>query len=195
MKEEFIKLGIDADSAIRRFAGKEAIFFNSLKKHMLDIEAKGIIELSDAKVMDSEELRKYVHGLKGVTANLSIMSANTLLIEIEQSIKSGQTDFLKYEQFYAMYLDLVKKVLGIYAVYEEAEAEPDKAAGSEAECRAYLNRLNECMAHGKARECDEIVTELKGKTWDSFEKSLIDSICNAVENYDYVRAMEIINGI
>jgi len=188
MKERLIELGIDADDAIRRFNGKFELFIKSLKKFVKDISTNGVTSLNEIKTMDTEDFRKYIHGLKGVTANLSMITANTKLIEIEQSIKDGNPDYEKYGTFIPMFLETARLTLSAIESYET----PAKAleAGSENECSELLTQLKQYLIKGMARECEAITTKLRTKSWDFYDTAQITEICNAVDAYDYTKALE-----
>ena len=196
MKDDLILLGIDADDATRRFNGKFELFVKSLKRFVNDITTNGITDINEAMAMETEEFRRYVHSLKGVTANLSMREAYLQLIEIEESAKSGNPDFAKYGQFYSMFREFAREVLDVI-ISAESPVFPavGSASGNEAECREHLRTLYDCLLKGMARESEEITLKLRGKSWDFFETTLISSICDAVDNYDYAKAMEIIDGI
>jgi len=193
MKERLIELGIDADDATRRFNGKFDLFIKSLKKFVNGIVTNGVTSINEVTVMDMEDFRKYIHGLKGVTANLSMVRANTLLIEIEQSIKDGKPDYEKYRFFITMFLEMARLTM---AVIESGEAPvKDLEIGSENECCELLTELKEYLAKGLARECEGITAKLRAKSWDYFDSTQISAICNAVDGYDYTTAMEEIKTI
>ncbi|MCL2051283.1 MAG: hypothetical protein FWG91_06110 [Lachnospiraceae bacterium] len=195
MKDELKRLGIDADDAIRRFAGKEALFIKSLKKFVVDITTNGVKSLDEAMAMETEDFGKYIHGLKGVTANLSMTDANKLLIEIEQTVKAGAADFSKYENFCTMFPLISFKVLSLIEAEEVPLVPIGAATGSEAECRENLRLLRECLERGMARECDEITKKLRANEWDYFEKALLLKICDKADNYDYAGALEMIDDL
>ncbi|MCL2718869.1 MAG: hypothetical protein FWE14_08850 [Lachnospiraceae bacterium] len=195
MRKELIKLGIDADDAIYRFAGKEALYLKSLKKFVVDITTNGVINVGEAVAMNLEDLGKYVHGLKGVTANLSMTKINALLIEIEQTIKAGTPDYAKYEYFCTKLPELARQILALITA-SESPARTDKvASGSEAECREQLRLLYSYLQRGLARECEGVTTELRDKEWAFFEKARLSKICDAVDGYDYAGAMEMIDDL
>lgn len=195
MNERLTELGLNADEAVRRFMGKQELFVKSLKKFATDITTNGVVSIKDAMAMEREDFRKYIHGLKGVTANLSMLKMNALLIEIEQSIKAGNPDFVQYKYFCTAFPQLASEILDLIIAEEgpmEANASADIVGGEE-ECREHLMKLNKFLLLGRAKECEEIITLLRAKTWDYFDANLLKGICDAVDGYDYAKAMEMID--
>lgn len=196
MKERLFEIGVDVDDAVRRFMGRQELFIKALKKFVNDIIANGITDIETAMTMDAEEFRKYIHGLKGVTANLSMREMNALLIEIEQSVKAGNPDFVKYEYFHGHFPVMAQQIREIIL----AEEGPVPAAafipsGSEEECRELLKKLSKYLMMGMAKECEDITITLRGKSWGNFEKDDLLRVCDAIDGYDYAKAMEMVDDI
>jgi HPt (histidine-containing phosphotransfer) domain-containing protein len=197
MNNRLIELGLNADEAVRRFMGKQELFVKSLKKFVVDITENGVVSTQDAMGMEPEDFRKYVHGLKGVTANLSMLEMNALLIEIEQTIKAGNPDFEKYEHFSEVFPKLAREILDLI-IAEEGPAETKASSagetpGSAEECREHLMKLNKYLMLGMAKECEGVMALLREKAWEGFDENLIKGICDAVDGYDYAKAMEMID--
>ena len=192
MIAELIILGIDVNDATVRFAGKFELYAKTLKKFAADISKNGIMAIEEAMGMEPEEWRKYIHGLKGITANLSITNINKLLIEVEQSIKDGNPDYGKYREICDSLPALANKIMELFAGEDE---NTDKENGSPEECRQLLKMLSAYLLFGKAKECEQVIDQLRAKNWTGIAPDLIEKICNAVEGYDYAKAMEIINDI
>ena len=192
-QESLTCLGVNVSDAVLRFGGKYELYIKSLKTFAADIIANGIYDLDCATQMEAENLRKYVHGLKGVTANLSIVDINLLLIEIEQSIKAGRTDFEKYQFF----CDIIRKRCQEITDLLGADEVPavSQGHGTADECRAHLKVLNKFLLMGKAKESEEIVVKLREKLWENTDNDTILKICNAVDGYDYAVAMETIDNV
>lgn len=190
---ELINLGIDVNDGIRRFAGKSDLYLKSLLKFFNGISEKGLIGLAAAKAMDAEEFRRYIHGLKGVSGNLSLIQLNKISIEIEQSVKNGDTDFDKYQTFVDLMLYNTAKVREILASNEDPP--PVSGQGSKDECLELLKKLNKYLLLGMAKECEKHAFMLREKQWDKINLKALKTICEAVDNYDYTLAMEMIENV
>jgi HPt (histidine-containing phosphotransfer) domain-containing protein len=188
-------LGVHVDDAVRRFAGRYELYLKTLRKFAAEIALNGIMDIEKAKDMEAEELRKYVHGLKGVTANLSLVAANQILIDIEKTIKHGKTDFAKYEEMRNMLPETAKRILEITGKDQETGSLGDRPSGSEAECRELLDKLSTYLSMGKARESEEVITTLNEKTWENIDDTILKEIGKAVDDYDYYGAIEKIKGV
>lgn len=187
-KAELEKLGIDVEEATARFAGKYETYCKSLRKFAVDIERKGMMDVARAAESDQEELRRYIHGLKGVTANLSIKEENRLLQEVERSIKSGTPDIGLYRQFYHRMLRLSPMILAIIGEERQKALE----AGSWEECKLLLTELKKLLLLAKARECEQLVERIRAKTWENIDAELLEKICDTVEEYDYSKTLTIL---
>jgi HPt (histidine-containing phosphotransfer) domain-containing protein len=190
MKEELKALDINVDDAINRFIGREDRYFQALGKFAADIIKNGLIDISKARTMEHEDLRKYIHGLKGVTANLSLTVINGLFIETEQSIKAGNPDFEKYQYLSALLHETSQKIIALLSEIIKPEKTDEKGSG--AECRELLASLNNALQAGNANESEQVVKKIRAKNWDNINVVLLNRICELVDGYDYAGAMEII---
>jgi HPt (histidine-containing phosphotransfer) domain-containing protein len=199
---ELTNLGVAVDDAVKRFAGKYELYVKTLRKFAADLAEKGITEPQKALAMEAEELRGYVHSLKGVAGNLALNTAYEMLVEVEQSIKEGQTDFVKYEKLYVYLPDLARRIT---ALLNEGETHVHPAgihpvgdglarpAGNETEYRQLLTELKENLLIGKASECERLAGLLGKKSWEGGDSALIQQLQQAIDGYDYGKAMEIID--
>jgi len=192
-QEALVGMGVAVAEATARFAGKYELYIKSLKKFAARTAEEGVMDLGAARAMEAEELRQYVHGLKGVTANLSINDAYKMLVEIEQSIKDGNTDFEKYEKLQNYLPETARNIHALLSADEPAA--PATAKGSAADCKILLSELLNHLQMGKAHECERVVARLRSAAWEGMDASLLNGICLAVEGYDYARAMEMIENV
>jgi HPt (histidine-containing phosphotransfer) domain-containing protein len=192
-KEELAALGVGVAEATARFAGKYELYQKTLRKFAADIAANGIMEPEKARATEAAELQKYVHGLKGVTANLAINKAYQLLVEVEQTIKDGAPDYAKYETLYAYLPDAAKKITVILA--EDSEPAAAKARGTNEECLPLLTNLSYFLNAGNAAECEKLLAQLSAKSWPNLDEAVLEKITKAIEGYDYAGALEIIKNV
>lgn len=187
-KTELEKLGIDVKEATARFAGKYDMFCKSLRKFALDIDQNGMMDVGEAAEAEPEELRKYIHGMKGVTANLSMKEDNRMICEMEQTIRDGIPNMDLYRQLYKHLSQVAKDILQILG---QEKAKPLET-GSWEECVPILMQLKEFLVKGKARECDQTVSQIRARAWENVDSGLLDQICASVEEYNYARTSEIL---
>ena len=195
-QQALIAIGVAADEATARFAGKYELYAKSLKKFAAGIVADGVTPLAEARVMEAEELRRYAHSLKGVTANLSINDAYRMLQEFEQSVKDGSPDFAQYQEIEAYLPEVAGRIVTVLeGGGQQAAGAPAKPPGTGAECRGLLQDLSESLLYGKARVSEQIIAALAEKTWSGIDPASLSKICTAVEDYDYAGAMEMIDAL
>jgi HPt (histidine-containing phosphotransfer) domain-containing protein len=196
---ELTNLGVAVDDAVKRFAGKYELYVKTLRKFAADLAEKGITEPQKAFAMEAEELRSYVHSLKGVAGNLALGTAYEMLVEVEQSIKEGQTDFVKYEKLYVYLPDLARRIDALLNEGEThvhpAGVHPEGAypAGTETEYRQLLAELKENLLLGKASECERLAGLFGKKSWENSDPAQITALQQAIDGYDYGKAMEIVD--
>ncbi len=187
-KAELEKLGIDVDEATARFAGKFETYCRSLRKFATDIDSNGMRDVAVAAESDIVELRRYVHGLKGVTANLSIKEENLMLQKLEQTIKDGNPDIGLYQQLYHRLTRLAQMILSVVGI----EQPKDLEAGSWDECKLLLAELKQLLLRAKARECEQVIDRIKAKAWENIDTELLEKIYGSVEEYDYSKTLTIL---
>lgn len=187
-KAELEKLGIDVDEATARFAGKYETYCRSLRKFATDMDRNGMMSVAEAAESDAVELRRYIHSLKGVTANLSIKEENLMLQKIEQTIKEGNPDIGLYQQLYHRMSRMAPLILTVIGL----EQHKDLEAGSWEECKLLLAELKELLLLAKARECEQIIEKIKAKAWENIDAELLEKIYGSVEEYDYSKTLTIL---
>lgn len=187
-KFRFEQLGIDVEEATKRFGGKYELYCKSLRKFAAEMVVNKMMDSAAAAEAEPDELRKYIHSLKGVTANLSIKEDNRLLVMMEQTIKAGEPDIGLYQLLSQHMLRTSKGIMLLLGREEEKKL----AAGSWDECKELLDGLKQLLLLAKAKECEQQIEQIRAKEWDNVDAELLDKICTAVENYDYNNAMTII---
>jgi CheY-like chemotaxis protein len=182
------RLGINVTEATQRFGGKYELFAKSLRKFAADLVINGMMDSAWAAEADLDELRKYIHSLKGVTANLSIKEDNRMLVEMEKTVKAGEPDIGMYQLLQQQLLKTAKGIMLLLGKEEEKKLD----SGSWDECAILLSNLNELLLLAKAKECEQLIELIKAKEWENIDAELLDKICGAVEDYDYNKALTIL---
>jgi HPt (histidine-containing phosphotransfer) domain-containing protein len=191
-QEELTNLGVAVEEAVKRFGGKYELYLKTLRKFTADLAENSIKDPQEARAMEAEELRNYVHSLKGVAGNLALNAAYEMLVEVEQTIKDGNPDYDKYEKLHLYLPDLARKIINLLNV-GAGLAPPAIPAGSAAEYRQLLASLKENLLFGKANECERLAGELGKKAWENSDSALLQELIKAIDGYDYTKAMEIVD--
>ncbi len=187
-KAELEKLGIDVDEATARFAGKYETYCRSLRKFATDMDRNGMMDVAEAAESDLVELRRYIHSLKGVTANLSLKEENLILQKIEQTIKDGNPDIGLYQQLYHRMSRMAPMILAVIGIEQHKNLE----AGSWEECKLLLAELKQLLLLAKAKECEQVIEKIKSKAWENIDAELLEKIYGSVEEYDYSKTLAIL---
>lgn len=87
IREDFIEAGIDYDSAMNLFMGKQEIFERFLVKFKNDESYKQIKSAIEAG--DCEAAFKAAHTLKGVAGNLSFKDLAKVASDITEEFRAG----------------------------------------------------------------------------------------------------------
>lgn len=91
IKEYLLEKGVDLNGALERFLGKEDLYEKFLRKFPED---RNFEDLGEAlKQKDYEEVLKYAHTMKGLTANLGL---NTLFQILQKMVIDLRNSF--YEE-------------------------------------------------------------------------------------------------
>ncbi len=102
--------GIHASEGINRFVGKKDRYINSLVRF-----AKEEIVFPTFEEAFSEENHKQmsemIHGLKGVTGNLSIVNLYHIIVAFEKTDRSGNPDKVLYDEMVTCYFEMKNKIL------------------------------------------------------------------------------------
>ncbi len=188
-KVELERLQIDIEEATTRFGGKYELYCKSLRKFAVDIVKNGMMDSEEAEQEEPEELRKHIHSLKGVTANLSMKELNLMLQKMEKTIKEGAPDMELYRQFCERMMEVSRS---IEEITDSGQQKSDSEVGNWDECKELLIQLKEFLLLAKAKECEQIVLCLREKKWDNVDTELLEKICSSVEEYDYAKTLSIL---
>jgi len=86
-KAEEAREYVDVEDALKRIRGNTKIFKTLLKSFLANDYMAPI--LNDLEAGDLDAAAKSVHTLKGVSANLSFMKLNALMLSMEKDLKAG----------------------------------------------------------------------------------------------------------
>lgn len=105
------EIGLDMDLTLARFGGQEALYFRFLKKWLLNTGYDSAMECYQNS--DIGQLEREIHGMKGVTANLGLMSLSNSCAAVIGTIREGKKEELKnymkqWENTYRNTVDLLK---------------------------------------------------------------------------------------
>ncbi len=181
--------GIEVDEAIRRFGGNFSIYRKTLRRFAGETMENGMPDYNEMmEETKREEFRRYIHSMKGVTGNLSINQVNKMLQEFEKGLKAEEADKALYKKLKAQLMKTAADVLNIL----ETDQKTGEVAGSENELQKLLGRLQDYLMNGKANESEKLAEELRKKKWAGVSQEETDAICEAVEGYDYQKAIDLI---
>lgn len=185
---ELAEAGIDVGEAVKRFGGKRELYYRSLRKFAADIVNNGMMSSDEAAQLESAELRKYIHSLKGVTANLSMKELNLMIQQMEVSIKEDMPDIELYQRLCTRAGEVSESVLKI----TESGLKGELEVGNWEACKELLVQLEGFSLLAKAKECEQTVLRLRERQWNNVDTELLEKICSAVEEYDYAKALSIL---
>ena len=113
LKDICCKLDINFEENISRFAGNESIYIKFLKRFLEDNTYTNLKQAYSQK--SYEDIEKYAHMLKGLTANLGINRIFSLSNDIVQSIRQKEFNkidnlYNKLAKEYELTIQMIKKI-------------------------------------------------------------------------------------
>ena len=85
LKSELIAVGVDYDSALDRFMGKEALYQKFLIKFLDDKNFANLEECMNAK--DAKEAFKCAHTIKGLSGNLGLNNLSDAIVPLVETLR------------------------------------------------------------------------------------------------------------
>ena len=138
--------------------------------------------------LDDDELRTYVihvHGMKGALANVGRLDLTAIALKLEQHAREGNIAFLEAETpaFLSSLRAFIKQIV------PDGDAGDGAAQGGSAGDRRYLRDLlkiikTACEGYDE-RTADEMLKELRKKTWPHQVKELLDTISEQLLHSDF----------
>jgi len=142
---------------------------------------------------DEEDLRTYtiqVHGMKSALANIGKAELATVARRLEMAAREGNTRILSSET--TEFLRSLRKLI--------EELSPKDATESDGTAKENLLYLREKLIEIQAacekydeKTVDDIITELKEKTWSDTTKKLLDTIAEHLLHSDFNEIVEMAN--
>ncbi len=183
------ELGIEIVSGVNRFGNKADLYKKSLLKfaQRMNDEIKNGDYIFDSS--KQKELLTYVHSLKGVTGNLSIIDIHEKLVNYEKKVRENNYNLNEYEFIMENIRKLCSAIIEIFKIEDII-----KDTGSEDEIVSHLNKLLDDLKKAYAKDIDLDIELIKSKTWNKINDAVLN-IVKEVENYDYDKAIDLIKNL
>jgi HPt (histidine-containing phosphotransfer) domain-containing protein len=175
--------GINVADGLKRFAGNEKLYTKSLLRFASEYPPPPFETAED-------ERKKYAHMVKGVAGNLGIYELAEKAAAAEQDL----SDAGKHSEFASLMTDVGEKITQAFAETGGAPAKP--AAGGERGGRneyvALAKQLRLAAERFNPSECEKALEKLRSKSWDDITVSSLDAVSKAIDDYDFVKILDIV---
>ncbi len=177
-KYEFSIDGINFEEGLARFGGNVERYNKTLLGFAKEYE--------ELRTYDNvEELKRYLHTLKGVAGNLGIT-------EVYLLAKSAETDLRNADR-----LDkLSEKTRQVCKNIHENVSLPEtviikSSDGTANEYLEYIKKLREAILISNPSECEACIKKLAETRWIGIAEYNLDMLAQAIESYDFDAALSI----
>ncbi len=180
---EFEIDGVNTSEGVARFAGKADRYKKALLRFAKEYVTPVIPPTPD-------ELKLYVHTIKGVSANLGIKALSELAASIE---KEG----LVSDSLTSFKVSLVAVCEGIIAVLDSDETAArtfiKTESGTKEDFQKTLEKLRTALEESNPTESETLLSKLWKTEWDNVKELDLKPLLTALDNYDFSLALNLLN--
>ena len=179
--------GIDAAAGIKRFANKKELYLKSLTKFLTELpdEYAPFSEFSKEEVR--AESAAYVHTIKGVVGNLSMIDLYDLTVTTEQYVKNGTLTVENYAVWTNKLIEAKAIILPLLADLQPAAAVVNK--GTLTDFIKILNDMREPLEFFNSTKCDELLVSIKKFKWEGVSDEFIKKLSANIDDFEYDSAL------
>ena len=184
--------GIDIQSVQNRLKGNGRLFRKLLKDFSRTHKSTADKIQNALKTGDFQSAIQWVHALRGVAGNLSARSLEAVALELERSIRQGETSNIN--ELCSRFENALNQVLESAKILEKDESEPQHGKGDPAKVAPLLTELDKLLAkHSiRAEGClDALKSHLNGLEVGDDMRQLE----RHMERFDFKKARNVVAGI
>lgn len=174
---------LDSEKAIIRLGNKPEFYYDLLKKYSSGYDNAGELLLIMLESRQTDEAKRFVHTLKGVTGNIGAVKLNQFLVAFEEEYEAYDKENLtqKLVTLSNLNQELVKE---IQRVIPAGNPEKEQLSG-DFDFTEALNSLLEALQRARTKEIKENMHYLTVNVKDAAYLSQIANINKLIERYRF----------
>jgi PAS domain S-box-containing protein len=170
---------IDTKLGLSHMANNKKLYMKTLQSFYKNYQNLKLVDLSD------KELQRVAHTIKGLSANIGSTSLSEIARQLEETLNKELLSSF-YEELHKV-LEEIKNVTA-----EDKEDDNFKTELSQKMRDEFFTKIKEFALKNRARQCKNIVEELKKYKLSQSDKQLLEEILKLLNTRKYKQIVEII---
>ena len=172
---------IDIETGLFHMVGNKKLYIKILKDFYNKYNS---IKLEEA---DDKELKRIVHTIKGLSANIGAMKLNKIAIKLDKTL-----DRSLFDEFYKRLFEVINEIED-KLLKDEKNNKNRKKIVSDKEKKELFDKLKQTLEEELPNEANEIIKKIEEIDLSKEESKKLEKIKNSIEEFDFEEALEYFN--
>lgn len=181
---------VDIEAGLKHFIGNRALY----KKVLLDFADS--YNGASWRSEDDETLKRNIHTIKGLSANLGAMTIHKLAKELDADMANSPIDHARLDELQVLLQALIDEVHEAFIEESAVSDEPDTVADIDPQkLQQLFDELSEALASRRPKACNPVIEQLQQLAIPQHLQTPFAELQQAIKRYKFQDAQKLLDSM